>query len=189
MTTVLKKAPLQLNRNQGSVWFNELQVDSTNKLGAYATTLVSTTGAGGTGWSNTLNVPINDGDILFFNVKYLSTHATLETGRVQVMAGNQWQSDLGALTFDISSTARWRVYEGMLGPFESARFGYKTTSSTHAVSTAVTGGGKKGESVIRMRFIGVKTTNKDASTPTYSTGQGRKLPVMAFKLPKVEYDA
>jgi len=77
-------------------------------------------------------------------------------------AGRSWQRGRGAYTMTLVSTDDFRGYRYFLGPFESARFGTKSTSEDKAIRIQI-------------------SASSSSHTSSY-------LNVMAFQMPTVEYD-
>ena len=165
-STGLKQAATQLKRNEGVAGWSAAA--TTNLAPLLPTTL--TTG-------KTLNVPVNEGDNVVFFVQFQST-VNKRSGRFTIKAGDQWQSDLGDMTFTLHSTAARRIYKGFIGPLESARFAYRSTSTAY---------GPKGTNLVRVEYYGYQTT-KGTSTAA-EAGQARKGHIAAFAMPKVKYDS
>ena len=98
----------------------------------------------------------------------ISWHAssTGQTAWVGVAAGSEgraWQRDLGQFTVSLTCTrTNGAGYQRLLGPFESARFAYQSTSNASAIKI----------------WIAATATGNDASQMT----------VDAFRMPSVSYD-
>ena len=92
------------------------------------TTLLST----GAAPLNAVTIPYDVDDKIAFRVSWVATAAT--TGVLTVAAGSDrrgWQNDIGPLVIPMTAGgATGRVY--FVGPFESARFAIKSTSTVQA---------------------------------------------------------
>ena len=124
------------------------------------TTLLSTGG-------DPLTVPYDVDDKIGFLVTWLATAAT--TGALTVAHGSErrgWQKDIGSYTLTMTAAgATGRTY--FVGPFETARFAIKSTSTEHA---------PVGRNYVR--FTG----------STAALVQSRRFNIVAFRMPDVQYD-
>jgi len=127
------------------------------------TTLLST----GAAPNNLVTVPYDVDDKIAFRVSWVATAAS--TGVLTVTHGSErrgWQKDIGS--FDLSMTAAGATGKVFyVGPFETARFAIKSTSTDHAP-------------------VGRNYVKFTGSTGAASE-QGRRWNIQAFRMPDVRY--
>ena len=140
----------------------------------------SVTGLTGTTISTakSLIVPYGVDDKIAFVVQWETT-LDKRAARFTIKAGAErraWQQGQGDATFTVTTTAAGRVYNAFIGPFETARFANKSTSTNFAPI---------GSNVLKVEFLGYQST-KGTSQPT-TEAKGKKANIMAFRMPMVEY--
>ncbi len=121
-------------------------------------------------------------DKLGFLLKFFTTITSTSTGidgKVTVTAGDDglaWQNGYGSETFTLSSTnlaEATDVYELFIGPFETARFGVKSTTTTIAAV---------GSPTIKLTFE-TYASSIATTTPHGTTDAFRNMHVYAFRMP------
>lgn len=93
------------------------------------------------------------------------TSSTAVTANVVVAKGNAgsaWQKEQGLFYVTMQASEANQVHQRILGPFESARFAYKSTSGDDAIKI----------------YVSASASDDDCS----------EISVQAFKMPQVEYD-
>ena len=133
------------------------------------TTLLST-GDDSTG-TGLVTVQYDKDDQIAFLVSFAASNATTVPPVLTVTQGSErrgWQRDIGSFTLTLNTTGARRGSRFIVGPFETARFAIKSTSTVHA---------PEGRNYVKF---------------TASTGSGgaqsNKVNILAFRMPDVQYD-
>jgi hypothetical protein len=130
------------------------------------TTLLSTAASTGNG---SVTVQYDVDDKIAFRVAWLATAASTGVCRLTVTQGTArraWQRDIGSFTLTMPAAgSTGRVY--MVGPFETARFAVRSTSTVQA---------PVGRNYVRF------TGTTGSTSP-----QARRWNIQAFRMPDVRY--
>ena len=126
-----------------------------------------------------ISFPVSKDGKVIFKVNWVATQsATSGSPQLEVTAGG-WRSDLGNYTFNLISgttgSTAGAFKQWIVGPFESAQFGYAATSTAGGCFST-------GETSIRFKIIG------SSSGVALTTCHLHKVGILPFNLPDVSYD-
>jgi hypothetical protein len=112
-------------------------------------------------------------DRVGFLVGWLCTQLSTQTAYVRIHGGDAWQGDLGNVDISLTPTATGTtaatVTKIVAGPFESARFALKATSTDVGVGV--------GENYIKFSLV----------TDGATAGQAKYVNIAPFRWPDVQY--